>query len=44
MGTEGVPSVASFFQNLLDDLSNSGRPFDYVVKAGQPVRQKVFPG
>jgi hypothetical protein len=25
-------------------LSNSGRPFDYVVKAGQPARQKVFPG
>ncbi len=25
-------------------LSNSGRPFDYIVKAGQAARQKVFPG
>jgi hypothetical protein len=25
-------------------LSNSVRPFDYVVKAGQAARQKVFPG
>jgi hypothetical protein len=24
----------------LDDLSNSVRPFDYMVKAGQPARQK----
>jgi hypothetical protein len=25
-------------------LSNSARPFDYLVKAGQPARQKVFAG
>jgi hypothetical protein len=30
-------------KNFLDDLSNSGRPFDYMVKAGQPARQKVIP-
>jgi hypothetical protein len=24
-----------------DDLSNSGRPFDYIVKAGQPARPKT---
>jgi hypothetical protein len=26
-------------KNFWDDLSNSGRPFDYVVKAGQLIRQ-----
>jgi len=26
----------------LDDLSNSGRPFDYIVKAGQPARPKTL--
>jgi hypothetical protein len=31
-------------KNFFDDLSNSIRPFDYVVKAGQPARQKGFPG
>jgi hypothetical protein len=31
-------------QKFLHDLSNSVRPFDYVVKAGQPARQKVFRG
>jgi len=29
------------FQNFFDDLSNSVRPFDYRVKAGQPTRQKT---
>ncbi len=28
-------------QNFLDDLSNSVRPFDYIVKAGQPARPKT---
>jgi hypothetical protein len=28
-------------KNFLDDLSNSGRPFDYIVKAGQPARPKT---
>ncbi len=27
-------------KNFLDDLSNSGRPFDYMVKAGQPAPPK----
>jgi hypothetical protein len=27
-------------KTFLDDLSNLARPFDYVVKAGQPPRQK----
>jgi hypothetical protein len=31
-------------KKFLDDLSNSTRPFDYMVKAGQAARQKVFPG
>jgi hypothetical protein len=28
-------------KKILDDLSNSGRPFDYMVKAGQPARSKI---
>jgi hypothetical protein len=28
-------------KNFLDDLSNSVRPFDYIVKAGQPARPKT---
>ncbi len=28
-------------QNFLDDLSNSVRPFDYIVKAGQSARPKT---
>jgi len=28
-------------KKLLDDLSNSGWPFDYIVKAGQPARPKT---
>jgi hypothetical protein len=28
-------------KNFLDDLSNSGRPFDYMVKAGQLARPKT---
>jgi len=31
-------------ENFLDDLSNSTWLFDYVVKAGQAARQKMFPG
>ena len=29
-------------KNFSDDLSNSVRLFDYIVKAGQSARQKVF--
>jgi hypothetical protein len=29
---------------MFDELSNSLRPNDYLVKAGQPARQKVFRG
>ncbi len=28
-------------KNFLDALSNSGRPFDYMVKAGQTARPKT---
>ncbi len=28
-------------KTFLDDLSNSVRPFDYMVKAGQPARPKT---
>jgi len=28
-------------KNFQDDLSNSVRPFDYIVKAGQPARPKT---
>jgi hypothetical protein len=28
-------------KNFLDDLSNSGWPFDYIVKAGQAARPKT---
>jgi hypothetical protein len=28
-------------KNFSDDLSNSGLPFDYMVKAGQPARPKT---
>jgi hypothetical protein len=28
-------------KNFLDDLSNSGQPFDYIVKAGQLARPKT---
>jgi hypothetical protein len=31
-------------KNSLDDLSNSCRPFDYVVKAGQPARRNAVTG
>jgi hypothetical protein len=31
-------------KHFSEDLSNSIRPFDYVVKAGQPARQKGSPG
>jgi hypothetical protein len=39
MGT--LHSKAGKKQNFLDDLSNSVRPFDYVVKAGLPTRRNA---
>ena len=40
----GITDPGTQKKNFLDDLSNSVWPFDYIVKAGQPARQKVFPG
>ena len=45
---KGGPPATQFFygkkKKFFDDLSNSVRPFDYVVKAGQPARKKFSPG
>src|ERR1700722_6046408 len=35
-----APSTRRKKKNFLDDLSNSGRPFDYIVKAGPPARPR----
>ena len=36
-----LSSGATEEEKFLNDLSNSVRPFDYIVKAGQPARPKT---
>jgi hypothetical protein len=42
VGTDLVAiRLGGMSKNFFDDLSNSGGPFDYIVKAGQSARPKT---